>query len=298
MRVICPHCKRSVVVEKHEKVICPECNQEFNLEEGKALILRTHQYLMTLGYRELNQLGNYEKAAEYFDKLVDITPNDIEAVVGRSLSYLYKATFFESNYKKVVSFFDDCDITLDKKNSLVILSFFEDALHQVNIYLDVTKLRLFEDNKFVSAEYREPYYNGLEELKVFLNFIQETLNIVTEEEKAVYEDSNFENLIKVYLTEVELRLKQEHGLIAEPYSLNNNNICELKKAKPLSEKRGIAIEGVLVFLTVLFIVLGITLKTYFYYIAIAPGVLAVAFGIIFFLAMKKKDDQWSSFKNS
>lgn len=276
MRVICPHCKKSVVVEKEETVVCPECNESFNLEEGRILIQRTHQYLMNLGYRELNQLGNYEKAAEYFDKAAAITPNDMETLVGRSLAYLYKATFLESNYKKVVDFFDACDIVLDGPNSLTLLSFFEDALNQVQIYFDVTDYRLFKEGKIISSEYKEPYSKGLNEMKEFLSFINETLDIVTKEEADIYKDNNFAERINKFIDMANERLNKEYETISEPYSLETINICEIKNNFKIDTKKFLVASVIFGILAIILVVLGIILKkSYLTYIAIAPAVLCL-----------------------
>jgi len=289
MKIICPNCQKVIDVEgKKETVKCPHCENEVSVETGLKLEARTYAYLSSLAYQQMNS-GLHDKAIENYEKALVLRPNDLASICGICLTHLYSGTYVEPHFELIPPIFDHYEIVLDKNNSLILLSFIEDVLNHSDIYLDLIDKRLIKNNLFLSYKYKNAYYNGLESHKNLLEFLKSCLDLTTTDELKIYnEDDALLNRINKNISLVEEKINKTISVQEKDEELEDERIVKISGGPVNGSKKLTILAVFLLLLTIVFLVLGLTLKNnVFFYIAIAPFVLGAAAGV-YSIYIKKK----------
>ena len=130
---ICPHCRKSVSVERTPKVVCPECGNTFNFSElqvNKLIVDPRTESAEMIAARKAFLNADFYSAREHFQKALNANRNS------------YSAQYFVSL----------CDIYLNEnKPDFDVMGKVVETLREASTTLGITAMDVADKLKFVVA---------------------------------------------------------------------------------------------------------------------------------------------------
>jgi tetratricopeptide (TPR) repeat protein len=164
-----------------------------------AVALNHTQTYLNSVYKAANQYFDgaysYEEAYRYFKEFLRFEPNHLDSILNGLLALFRTSTLKKNVFKEIVDTFSNSEIILEQQTYIRIGHFFEELMASTFLY----QRRLIDFIEGATPSECEIALNNLVDLLSFYNFINENINLFTEEE---YKDS-------IFISKEELSLNKE-----------------------------------------------------------------------------------------
>ena len=219
-KLLCPHCNEVVDIDVEIAVSnCPNCGKTLDvattINQTKAYVQNIHK--TATQYYE--SAYSFEEAYRYFTEFLRFEPDHLDTILTRSLT-LFKTSSLKKNlFTRIQEEFDNSNIVLEATTYIRIGHYFEELMKATFGY----NRRIVEFLETASDVDKEIAYNTLIDLYKFYDFIEENINMFTEEE---YNDS-------IFVTKDEFKLNKEKllGYIRDTnvikFDVNNPGSAEI-----------------------------------------------------------------------
>ena len=195
-KIVCEYCEEIIEVEdKEETIYCPKCFKEVNvkLAEKRLPIFKDKRF--ELANTQLNVATEYEKAAQGYKKVLEIEPENFEAIRGLILATLYQSTIRESHIKSTHEIFKSYKSLLE-----LLPEDFDDFINkvndEVNYYVGELKDRLIDYDHFYEEEGKKLFYETSEEIIDFKKTLVNNVNSKEDKSKIQKEINELRELLK------------------------------------------------------------------------------------------------------
>ncbi len=113
VHLYCRHCRKGLSEKAHifdvknetEKVVCPNCGYELNFFDAKRDYDSLISHYLKLANNNLNYRFQFLSAYQTYAHILDIEPDNIDAIVGRMIALLYLSTVRKAYFKDVGELF-------------------------------------------------------------------------------------------------------------------------------------------------------------------------------------------------
>ena len=195
-KIVCEYCEEIIEVGDNEETIyCPKCFKEVNVKLAEKRLPLFKDKRFELANTQLNVATEYEKAAQGFKKVLEIEPENFEAIRGLIISTLYQSTIRKSHIK------DTHEIFKSYKSLLELLpDDFDDFINKVNdeinYYLGELQDRLIDYDHFYEDEGKKLFYSTSEEIIDFKKTLVNNVNSKEDKSKIQKEINELRDLLK------------------------------------------------------------------------------------------------------
>ena len=195
-KIVCEYCEEIIEVGDNEETIyCPKCFKEVNVKLAEKRLPLFKDKRFELANTQLNVATEYEKAAQGFKKVLEIEPENLEAIRGLIISTLYQSTIRKSHIK------DTHEIFKSYKSLLELLpDDFDDFINKVNdeinYYLGELQDRLIDYDHFYEDEGKKLFYSTSEEIIDFKKTLVNNVNSKEDKSKIQKEINELRDLLK------------------------------------------------------------------------------------------------------
>ncbi len=150
-KIRCSYCGEIFNVDDDKEIVyCPKCYKDLNVNYSVKNLSNYIAKHFSNAITELNESTEYQKAVNNFQAVLDIYPNDIDAIKGLILSSLLCSTirksYINESLHNLIRYKDKIQI-----NNLSIedtLEFAQKINNYLDLYIDTMKKRLSNDGHF------------------------------------------------------------------------------------------------------------------------------------------------------
>lgn len=166
-KIRCSYCGEIFDVDEDKEIVyCPKCYKDLNVNSSLKNLSNYVSKHFSNALLELNEATEYQKAVQNFQIVLDIYPNDIDAIKGLILSSLLSSTirksFIKESLHNLIRYKDKLEINnLSIENILEFVKKINDYLDQ---YIKVMKERLSSDDHFYEEKGLLLYKNALKDV--------------------------------------------------------------------------------------------------------------------------------------
>lgn len=197
-KLVCPFCNEAVDLDVNNSLNeCPNCGK---IIDTPTAINNTQVYLNNINkaaHQYFDSAYSYEESYRYFKEFLRFEPTHLDAILGKLLSLLRTSTLKKNVFNQLIEEFNNSDIVLEKSTYIRIGHFFEELIGSTFLY----QKRIIDFTNMASAIELEIAYNDLIDLLGFYDFINENIEMFTEEE---YKDSIFVSKEEISLNKEKL----------------------------------------------------------------------------------------------
>ena len=208
-KLVCPFCNEAIDLDVTNQVNeCPNCGK---IIETKTALNNTQVYLNNIyrtAFQYFESAYSFDEAYRYFKEFLRFEPEHLDAILHKFISLLRTSTLKKNVFNQIINEFNTSEIVLEKSTYIRIGHFFEEIIASTFLY----QKRIIEFVEMANGSESEIAYNNMIDLLGFYDFINENLDLFTEEE---YKDS-------IFIPRDEINLNKEKLLT---YLRNSNRVA-------------------------------------------------------------------------
>lgn len=199
-KLLCSHCNEVVEIDVSNAVnYCPNCGQPLDtistINSTKAYVQNVYKTAVQL----YESAYSFDEAYRYYKEFLKFDPKALDAIIGKFLSLIKTSSLKKNVFNKFIEDFNNSDIVLEKTTYIRLGHFFEELMNAVFVY----QKRIIEFSEVATEAEKELAYNNIVDLLGFYNFIEENINMFTDEE---YADS-------IFISKEEFKLNKEKLMV-------------------------------------------------------------------------------------
>lgn len=225
-KILCPSCNNIIEVENEtEKLYCPHCFKNISFESGRKHLSNYVSRNFELARRMLNEATDYAKARTYYQNVLDIYQDDVEASQGLIVSTILLSTVRTSYIKEATNEILRYKNTL-KVNKLTIdnsQKFIEKIDGYVDEYISTLSKRLSNNRTFYEKEGKELYLHAV---KDGIRFKETLLSIFFSERAFPLKCAVNKTTLKKDIEKLKNRLNSPYSIESNPLNLLHTDVEE------------------------------------------------------------------------
>lgn len=225
-KILCPSCDQIIEVENEtEKLYCPHCFKYISFESGKRHLSSYVTRNFELARRMLYEATEYAKARNYYQNILDVYQDDVEAAEGLIVSTILLSTVRVSYLKEANDELLRYKLTL-KVNKLTLENsqkFVEEIDGYVDEYVKTLAKRLSNNHRFYEKEGKELY---LKAVKDAIRFKESLITIFFSDRALAIKCKVNKTTLKKDIEKLKARLNGTYHVESNPLNLLHTDIEE------------------------------------------------------------------------